>query len=277
MARKSRARGPTLPASTLRCLELVGAERLAQAQKVIGRRFKTPALLAQALVHSSCQLEVEGRVYLQSNEKLEQIGDKVVGLAVTRYLHKRYPQYDESFFSPIIGKAASNVVLDRCAKEAGLPDLLVANRTSKNLKDIQGWTKVWADTFEAVVAALYLDGDGVATERFFKRHLYPKVDALVEEVLNPSVRIIPRPKVSVLLHDYMHRNGLGSPRYEYERSGIIHTASVFGRDGGLMGTGSGETRPEAKRIAAEVALRALEADTPPAPAAAPEPSIVPEE
>lgn len=170
-----RKRDGPLPQSTRVCLDLVAPETLSELEELVGRKFRARALLAQAVVHSSCHFVKKGRVVIQSNEKLEHLGDSVIYLAVCSFLHRKYPMYAEDFYSQVLGPAISNDTLGEVGKTLGLERYILTPHHNV------GGRRVHADTFEAICGALFLDGGLNPVEAFLARCLFPKVDEIVAQ------------------------------------------------------------------------------------------------
>jgi ribonuclease III len=131
--------------------------------KRLGHRFGDLALLDRALTHASQANEaLEGG--RRDNEPLEFLGDSVLGLAVTDLLHRRDPEGSEGRKSRRRAALVSAPSLARKAQALGLPELL---RLGKGEEKSGGRAKtaLWADAYEAVVAAVYLDGGFEAAQR----------------------------------------------------------------------------------------------------------------
>jgi len=266
MAAKRSKPGKALPQHTLICLEVVGRDKLKRLATIVGHKFREPALFAQALTHHSCHLKIGDHIIVQSNEKLEHLGDKVVGLAVCAFLHHRFPDKDEHFFSKILSDAVSNKLIGEVGEAAGLGPLITA-RTESGALPSAGRRKAVADAMEAVACALFLDGGSTAVDKFFSRTLYPRVEALAlgkraHEGAKPAAektakRLHPRAQLTQSLH----AAGRGSPRYEYEAmAGNPDSpvkAVVWNRDQRL-GEGFGKSKRLAADAAAAAALQHLD-------------------
>src|SRR5262245_32414780 len=260
---KEPIRVKTLPQHTLICLEIVGKDKLKRLSTIVGHTFKEPALFAQALTHHSCHLKIGDTVIIQSNEKLEHLGDKVVGLAVCAFLHRRFPDKDEHFFSKIFSDAVSNKIIGEVGEAAGLGPLITA-RTDSGALPSAGGKKAVADAMEAIACALFLDGGSTAVDKFFSKTLYPRVEALAlgkrtHEAARPAVeKIVKRLHSRAQLTQSLHAAGRGSPRYEYESmAGHPDTpvkAVVWNRDVRL-GEGLGKSKKLAADAAAAAALQ----------------------
>jgi len=147
--------------------------KLSKCQELIGYQFKDPALLLSALTHAS------GASHrLESNERLEFLGDAVLGLTVCHWLYQEYPEYDEGELTKIksavvsrrsCGKIACNLGLDRC--------LIVGRGVTKNRSFPRSLV---SDVFEAVVAAIFIDGGPDAVRDRLRHWLAEEVIAAVE-------------------------------------------------------------------------------------------------
>jgi ribonuclease-3 len=281
---KPETRAKQLPAHTLVCLEIVGRETLTKLSEIVGHKFKQPALFAQALTHNSLHLRTKDKIIVQSNEKLEHLGDKVVGLAVCSFLHRRFPEKDEHFFSKILSDAVSNKLIGEVGEAAGL-GALITTKSDSNALQGSGRKNAIADAMEAVACALFLDGGSPAVDKFLAKTLYPRVEALAlgkrlhHEAAKPAAhpepakptaqkttkKMNPRARLTQMLL----AAGRGPQRYVYEQiAGNKETpfkAAVWNKDE-LLGEGHGKTKKLAAVAAAEAALHRLaDASIPEAP------------
>lgn len=142
-------------------------DELQRLQQRLEHVFSDPALLERALTHKSCTNE-RAALGGRHNEPLEFLGDAVVGLVVSDLLHRRDADGDEGPKSFARAALVAEPSLARRAEELGLPALLHLGRGEEKTG---GRHKValWADAFEAVVAALYLDGGFDCAYRFLER------------------------------------------------------------------------------------------------------------
>jgi len=142
---------------------------LDQAQKILGVVFHDPELLERALTHSS---HTEDR--LESNERLEFLGDAVLGLVVSRRLFDLYPDLLEGELTKIKSAAVSRQTCAVLANELGLTDLLQLGKGMRHARDLP--QSLAAAVFESIIAAIYLDAGIERVESF----LAPLIDPLVE-------------------------------------------------------------------------------------------------
>jgi ribonuclease-3 len=141
-------------------------EELRALEQRMGYRFSDLDLLDRALTHSSrANEDATGRG--RHNEPLEFLGDAVIGLVVADLLHRRDPEGTEGSKSRARAHLVSAQSLARRARELGLPDLMVLGRgeekTGGRMK-----AALWADAYEALLAAVYLDGGYEAAHRFVR-------------------------------------------------------------------------------------------------------------
>jgi ribonuclease III len=144
----------------------VRPEREAQLHALedqLGHRFADLRLLDRALTHSS--RANEDALATGHNEPLEFLGDSIIGFVVADLLHRRDPEGREGGKSKTRAQLVSARSLAQRAAELGLPDLLVLGRGEEKTGGRKK-TALWADAYEAVIAALYLDGGIEAAHRF---------------------------------------------------------------------------------------------------------------
>jgi ribonuclease-3 len=142
------------------------AALLGRLQEKLGHRFADVDLLDRALTHTShAHQELEGNP--RHNEPLEFLGDSVLGLVVADLLHRRDPDGAEGVKSKARAHLVSAASLARRASELGLPALLRLGRGEEKTGGRKK-TSLWANAYEAVIAALYLDGGLSAAHRFVR-------------------------------------------------------------------------------------------------------------
>ncbi|MCU7822683.1 MULTISPECIES: ribonuclease III [Streptomycetaceae] len=208
------------------------------------------ALLVRALTHRSYAYENGG---LPTNERLEFLGDSVLGLVVTDTLYRLHPEVAEG----TLAKLRAAVVNSRALAEVGRGlELGTFIRLGKGEEGTGGRDKssILADTVEAVIGAVYLDrGLDAATE--FVHRLF---DPLIEESSQLGAGL----DWKTSLQELTAAVGIGVPEYVVSESGPDHektfdaAARVAGQD---FGHGSGRSKKEAEQKAAESAWRAIKA------------------
>ncbi|HRV70597.1 MAG TPA: ribonuclease III [Thermovirgaceae bacterium] len=218
-----------------------GIEKL---ENFIDYRFENRNLLVEALTHASFSNE---NGMCPFNERLEFLGDAVLGLCVTAMIYKKFPDEDEGAMSGMKASIVCEDALYAWSVRAGIPGLL---RLGRGLSQSGGSRQpvICADAAEAVFGAVFLDGGYGAAEKVIGSYYVSSIEANVG---------VPR-NAKAVLQEMMEQNGLGKPEYIVaEKSGPPH-APVFRVNvfcsGGLIGEGEGRTIREAERKAAEKAL-----------------------
>lgn len=147
----------------------------------IGVRFRDRALLEQAFMHRS-YLNENPNITLGHNERLEFLGDAVLELAVTDYLYRSYPKEDEGTLTAYRSALVNAVTIGTVAQELGMNEHLLLSRGEA--KD-EGRARqvILANTYEAVVGALYLDQGYACARDFITAHLIPRMDGILAENL----------------------------------------------------------------------------------------------
>lgn len=228
-----------------------GEEKLARAERVLGHRFGDRDLLRQALTHPSA---CEGRDPSRYYERLEFLGDSVVGFLIAEEVYRRFPDMPEGGMTRIKVSVVAGSVLSSVADELGLGECLFLGE-SVIATGTRGMTSAMENAFEALTAALYLDGGMDAAREWVSRTLGPLISSGAAEIPeNPKS----------LLQEVLQASG-ATPVYEItETCGPPHDRT-FGAavlvDGGVIGTGSGRTKKEAEAEAAADALASLDRET----------------
>ncbi len=219
----------------------------------LGYTFRDPSLLARALTHPSyIQSNPEA---VESNQRLEFLGDAVLQLILTAELFALFPAEREGALSKRRAAVTKGGFLSRLARDLGLDACL---RMSPGEEQSGGRDRASAleDAFEALVGALYLDSD-LPTARRVVLALYGPLDARLEGVVdteNPKGRlqekVQPEHGNSALRYATEHVSGEDHAR-EYEAHVYLHET--------LLGTGRGPSKKTAEEAAARAALVALAA------------------
>lgn len=216
-------------------------------EALLGHSFARPDLLRQALTHRSA---LHGRARRnRSNERLEFVGDRVLGLVVAEWLAERFPDEPEGKLGPRLAHLVSQPVLAEVAEEIGLASVLDVS-PGEAKAGVKRRATVLADALEAAIGALYFDG-GLGKARDFVRRAWEK--AMLSQSAPPR-----NPKST--LQEWALGRGLPLPSYTLVlREGPPHaprfviTVTVAGE----TGTGSAGSKQAAEQAAAADALRQL--------------------
>ncbi len=170
-------------------VELPDDQQLQAAQEVLGVEFLDPSLLQRALLHDS-YLNENPSSGLESNERLEFLGDSTLNYIVARVLFDRSPESTEGDLTARRAQAVRRETLAVGAKNIGLGDFLVMGKGEEASGGAEKERNL-ADTFEAVVGAITLDSGLETAQEFVVRWLGPEVEAILsaEPPKDPKSRL----------------------------------------------------------------------------------------
>jgi ribonuclease-3 len=150
------------------------AEILEECQTTIGYHFRQPELLRSALTHASV-----ANTRLASNERMEFLGDAVLGLITCEQLYLRFPDYQEGDLTKIKSVVVSRRTCARFSRELDLGSFLFLGKGMNHAHSVVP-SNLLADVYESLVAAIYLDGGLEAARTFILRHLGPEIEQVAE-------------------------------------------------------------------------------------------------
>ncbi len=210
-------------------------------------------LLVLALTHRSFAHENGG---LPTNERLEFLGDTVLGLVVTEALYRRHPDVAEGELAKMRAATVSQRALAGVARELGLGRFVLLGKGEQTTGGADK-DSILSDTLEAIFGVVYIS-HGLETARTL-------VERLVGPTLEAAAELGAGLDWKTSLQELTARLGLGAPVYEVEGTGPDHdrvfTAQIV-VDGRVWGSGTGHAKKIAEQIAAEVAFGALSASEP---------------
>lgn len=221
--------------------------KLDRAQEILDWRFENTQYLLSAITHPSA---TEGRAVKFSYERLEFLGDSILGALVANEAFHRFPDLDEGGLTHIKVALVSGASLSEVAEKLGFADIIVFG-SSETGTGRRGLHSALENVYEAVVAALYLDGGVEVAASFVERTLIPKMSlSLAREPENPKSA----------LQEKLQEGGI-TPTYKLvETQGPPHdrtfVAQVYAGDKGLA-RGVGRTKKEAESQAAKTTLARL--------------------
>lgn len=219
----------------------------------LGYRFKNPARLDEALRHSSFVNE-QGAPDLRDNERLEFLGDAVLSLVIGAMLMARYPESPEGQLSRMRAALVNEKELARIATGIGLGEHLQLGK-GEDQDGGRGKPSILADAFEALVAAVFLDGGFGAARRVVQKHF----GTALEQVGTPEEDRDPKSRLQELIQSTRHT----VPRYRLLAStGPDHdkTFQVELRLEDRVTLGTGKSKKAAEQDAARRALAQFVAD-----------------
>ena len=230
---------------------ILSGEDFEKLEGRINYTIKHRAYFLQALTHRS-YLQFVQQPQLRSNERLEFLGDSIFNLVVAEYLYNEFQSLPEGELTKLRSRLVSGAALVQHAMEIGLQDFLMLS-TSADAALRRGSATLLADAYEALIAAIYLDGGMSAARDFIYKHIitHTRRDELMLSDTNYK---------SMLL-EFVQSKKMPSPRYFTVNEEGPNHARTFSVEvivsGSPMGRGSGKSKKEAEQNAARDALGVL--------------------
>lgn len=223
-------------------------------ERKLGVKIRNEDYYAEALTHRSA-LSLPSNGGKDSNERMEFLGDAVLNLLVAEILFERFPELDEGQMTRLRSLLVNQHALAERATAVNLSGFLSMSNSAQQTIE-RGYETIISDAFEAVVAAIYLDGGLTAAKKFVLEKVMPgefKIDREMFKALDKNFK-------SALL-ELAQGRGLGAPRYNLiKEEGPDHdrtfTVEVIVNET-HYGMGSGKTKKAAEQAAAEVAYERL--------------------
>jgi ribonuclease-3 len=223
---------------------------MAELESILGHQFRDPRRLLQALMHSSRIPERAVEEPAESNEKLEFLGDAVLELLVSEELVRKFPDWTEGQLSKSRARLVNATAISLAAQRLNLGKFL---RLGRGEEKTGGRTKpaLLADAYEALIAAVYLDGGLDAARGFVSRTLVDGTIAVEAERLGHTDH-------KSALQEFLQSRGMAPGAYHViAESGPDHQ-KVFRVEvripGQVAAIGTGRTKKEAEQSAAIAAL-----------------------
>jgi ribonuclease-3 len=212
----------------------------------LGHRFKTPALAVQAMTHSSAKDRD-----LPCNERLEFLGDAILGQIISEHLYHHFPGYEEGELSTMKSIIVSAKTLAERAKDLELDRIILLGRGLAEKRLLP--RSILCNAFEALIAALYLDAGFEAARDFVLRRLRVDIDVILKDKHEKNYKS--------LLQDYAQRKSSVVPAYKVTREHGPDHKKMFEvaveLEGATYGPALGANKKEAEQRAARRALQEL--------------------
>jgi len=225
-------------------------ESLGTLEEKLNYRFQNRLLLHKALIHPSATVSFNQT--LLNNERMEFLGDAVLGLAVSDYLMQAAQEFSEGDLSSTRASIVNKTSLHELAKKLEMPEIILVGNNERN-KNIHHNPSVMADACEAVFAAIYIDGgyESAATV----------IISLVKEILDEMVKNPKTDNYKGLLQQWTQKKYKNVPEYRSEgESGPAHKRTYFVAcwiEGKKYGKGEGLCKKDAEQSAAEKTVHLL--------------------
>jgi ribonuclease III len=220
-----------------------------KAESSLGYRFNDLQLLITSFKHRSYSQAVDGSVNL-SNERFEFLGDSVLNMIVSHRLFVQHPEFQEGDLTKIKSNLVSKKSAVLAAKKIGLEKYILLNDSEENSGG-RNRSSIIADTYEAVIGAIFLDGGYDAARNFVMRTLFDNVDYYLELETNYK---------SMLL-EMVQGERMGHPVYmTVSETGPDHdkefTVEVLVK-GHVIGRGIGKNKKDAQQLSAKEGVEKL--------------------
>lgn len=224
----------------------------------IGYRFRDRGLLEHALTHRSrVHEDASGGVF--DNESMEFLGDSVLGFVIADMLFRQFPHHNEGQKSKLKASIVSAASLARLGERLGLGEFLILGRGEEKTGGRRK-AAIIADCYEALIAAIYLDGGIVPVQGFIQRQFRE----LIEEARRTGVHAHFTEDYKSALQEWLQREGRGLPTYRLAaEAGPAHRRHFEVEvlvGGEVIARAEGRSKKEAAQAAAKAALAALNAD-----------------
>lgn len=220
---------------------------LAKVQSIIGYRFNDQNLLALALTHRSYTNNSE--LVNESNERMEFLGDSVLGLLIAEQLFADHPDWHEGELTQMKALLVNETTLAEIGKDIGLNQHIYLSTEEEKSGGAER-SSIVSDAMESVMAAVYLDGGIEAAKKFILRVIYSRKEMISADSSQRNYK-------GELL-ELIQASGKGMPRYDVvSESGPDHDKTfniVVRLNGQDLGQGIGLSKKEAEQKAAAEAL-----------------------
>ena len=215
----------------------------------IGYTFKNKELLERALTHTSFANEKK----LQSNEKLEFMGDSILEFISSKYLYTHFPQLNEGQLSKVRATVVCEESLYQVAKKHNISKYI---RVGNSEKICNGNEKpaILADSIEAIIAAIYFDGGIEPAEKFILENLTEPMKIASQNVGIKDYKTVLQEKLQVNKNVHIEYKIIGEKGPDHDKT---FDAEVL-VNGKVLAAGEGNSKKHAEMQAAQRALKKLE-------------------
>jgi ribonuclease III len=244
---------------------MVSEELAQQCEHILNYRFKNLQLLKEALTHASVADKRQ-----ESNERLEFLGDSVLGLVVCHRLYELYPEYLEGDLTKLKSAVVSRITCAAVANELGLTELIFVGKGMNTRTERP--SSLAAGVYESITAAIYIDGGYMEAREFILRHM----DHWIKEFAATTHQ----QNFKSLLQQHAQKYFSGTPIYELmdekgpDHSKCFEVRVVIGSR--PFSSAWGPAKKQAEQRAAQLALEELGVLTPGGQLVAAEPAEAPE-
>ncbi len=217
----------------------------------IGYTFKDKALMTAALCHSSYANEHKDEG-IECNERLEFLGDSILGFVIAEYLYSKFPLWPEGKLSKLRASVVCETMLAKKGRDLGINEDLALGRGEK-LTGGNDRSSIIADAVEAIIGAVYLDGGIEPVKKFILSMLAEEIETLCTSFEKMDSK--------TMLQEIIQKDSMNPIEYEITgESGPAHSKifeAVVKHNGKMLGKGVGHSKKEAEQNAAAQAIKML--------------------
>ena len=215
-------------------------------EKVIGYRFNDQSLLLEALTHSSYANEHRS-MGINCNERLEFLGDAVLSVVVADYIYNNLPNYPEGKLTQLRANLVCEKKLFKFAKAINLGDYLFLSKGEKNNKGAER-PSILSDAFEAIIAAIYLDGGMECASDYILKFIVPEIKSQSKAAIKDY---------KTTLQEIIQKNPEERLSYVMVSEHDKHFVFEVRLNSNAIGRGGGRSKKEAEQNAAREALELM--------------------
>ncbi len=223
---------------------------ISKLEEAIGYRFRNITLLQNALAHSSYANE-RWHDSLKSNERLEFLGDSILGMVVAEHLYKNFPDRPEGELTRMRADMVCETSLAAVANRIGLGEHLLLGHGEERFGG-RGRASILADAVESVIAASFLDGGMEAAKSFIQRFIL--CDVPVTEMHNADYKTALQELVQQKKNQILSYALVGESGPDHDKEFIVEVSL----NGQVIGRGSGSSKKRAEQDAARAAMEAIQ-------------------
>ena len=223
-------------------------ENFTQIEQNIGYKFKNKQLLKKALTHTSYAYENK----VESNEKLEFLGDAILEVIVSKFLFLNYNNLSEGEMTKVRASVVCENSLYQVAKKHNFSDFLFLGK-SEIVNDSKSRSAILADSVEAIIAAIYLDGEIENAEKFVISNLKETIEISTKHVGMKDYKTVLQEKLQEHGDVHIEYKTIGESGPDHKKVFTVELCV----NGKIISTGEGNTKKSAEMNAAKEALTKL--------------------
>ncbi len=223
-------------------------------EKAIGYSFRNKNLLNQALTHKSYANE-KYKSKLYDNERLEFLGDSVLGIVISKILYDECPNHDEGVLTRYKSQLVSGATLGRIAKDLKIGEYILLGKGEEASGGRRQFSNLLC-ALEAIIGAMYLDSDLKPTFKFIKKLLYSEIQLVKEGKGSKDYKSMLQQVVLKKLKTTPSYKIISEIGPDHKKHFIVE-ALISGK---RYGVGSGPNKKSAEQISAKEALSVLESE-----------------